>query len=108
MLDDVEDASPVFRNDPYPRQRAHLRKIDSPETETRDQNVDAVANFLVAQRLDGVGDGLRAIRALPAVPDLVMRFLDAHLQRRVRHRKGLELLPVFRTRQPTFPLQPLV
>src|SRR5713226_4866553 len=37
-----------------------------------------------------------------------MSFVDAHLQRRMGHRKGNELLPVLRTREPPRGFQPLV
>ena len=49
ILNDLENALPVLSDDFQPRLRAHLREIDSTETEARDQDIDSVTHFLAAQ-----------------------------------------------------------
>ncbi len=40
---------PIFENRFQPGEAAHLRKIDSPEAEARDKDVDAITQRLVVQ-----------------------------------------------------------
>src|SRR5216684_9023509 len=108
LLREVEDGLPILRNHFHPGEAAHLREINSPETEPRDKDVDAITERLVIERIHRLFDCLGTVRASPPDSYLAMSFIDAHLQWRVRHRKGNELLPVLRTRQPPRGFQPFV
>src|SRR5450631_4833835 len=47
---ELENGSPILRNDFHPRHFPHHREIDAAETETRDEDVKAIPQGLVAQR----------------------------------------------------------
>jgi len=100
LLREVEDGPPILRNHFHPGEAAHLREINSPETEPRDKDVDAITERLVVERIHRHFDGLRTVRAGPPNAYLLMSFVDAHLKRRMGHCKGNELLPVLRTGEP--------
>src|SRR6267143_7209670 len=95
-----ENCASIFENRLQPGEAAHLRKINSPEAESRDKDVDAMTQRLVVQRIHRLFDCLRTVRTGPPNAYLIMSFVDAHLQRRMRHRKGNELLPVLRAGEP--------
>ena len=88
----------VLVDDFEPGERTHLREIDSSETHSRDKNIDAVAEWLVLERTDGMGHGLRTVGIGPAAFHLGVSLGDGHLQGRVRHFEGNEFLPVLGTR----------
>lgn len=46
---EFENGAPIFKNSFQPRKPAHLRKINSPETDARDKDVDAITQRLVVQ-----------------------------------------------------------
>src|SRR5712664_661236 len=95
-----QNCAPIFENRFHPCKAPHLRKIDSSEAEACDKDVDAITQRLVIERIHRFSDGLGTVRAGPPNSYLTMSFVDAHLQRRVGHRKGNELLPVLRTGEP--------
>src|SRR5438132_9161823 len=103
-----EYCAPIFENRFHPCEAPHLRKINSPETEACDKDVDAITQWLVIERIHRLFDCLRTVRVSPPNSYLVMSFVDAHLQRRMCHSKGYELLPVLRTREPPSGFQSFV
>src|SRR5256885_12295234 len=88
----------VLVDDFEPGERAHLREIDSAETHARDEDVDAVAERLILERADGVGDGFGIVRKRPAAFHFGVGFGDGHLERRVRHFGRNKFLSVLGTR----------
>jgi len=84
---------PIFENRFHPCAGAHLWKINSQETEAWDKDVDAITQRLVIERIHCLFDCLRTVRVSPPNSHFVMSFVDAHLQRRMCHRKRYELLP---------------
>ena len=108
LLSRVGNGSPILANHFHPRELAHHREIDSAETETRKEDVDAIAQRLVMQRLYGLRQRFRAVGLGPSVFDLGVSFINGHPERRVRHREGDEFAPVFGTRQASGGFQPLV
>ena len=78
-----------------------MREVDSAETHSRDEDVDAIAERLVLERADGVGDGFRIVRKRPATFHFGVGFGDGHLERRVRHFEWNKFLPVLGTSQAT-------
>ena len=89
----------VLVDDFEPGERAHLREVDSAETHSRDKDVDAVAERLILERADGVGDGFGIVRKRPAAFHFGVGFGDGHLERRVRHFEWNKFLPVLGTSQ---------
>src|SRR5208282_5052965 len=83
-------------------------EIDAAETKPRQEDIDAITERLLIQRLDRSRQRLRTIRFGPALIHFRVRFFDGHLQWRVSHGKWDELLPVLGTSQPSGLLQPLV
>src|SRR6267142_3849755 len=57
LSNQFENHPSVFRNRLQPRKPPHLRKINSPETQTRKQNVDPVPQRLVVHRFHSPRDG---------------------------------------------------
>src|ERR1700732_4876882 len=47
FLHKLEDRSPIFGDDFQPHPRAHLREVDPAKTEARDENIDAISQWLV-------------------------------------------------------------
>src|SRR6266852_8168241 len=90
----LEDGSPILRNHLQPCHFPHHWEIDSAETDSRKEDVDAITQGLVVQRVDRMRQRLRTIRLSPAVIHFGMSFFNGHLQGRVGHRKRDELLPV--------------
>src|SRR5258708_4467740 len=108
LLREVEDGPPILRNHFHPGEAAHLREINSAEAEPCDKNVDAITQRLMVERIHRLFDGLRTVRARPRNAYFAVSFVDAHLQRRMGHCKGNELLPVLRTGEPPSGFQPPV
>src|SRR6185312_13597923 len=108
LLYKLRDRAPVFDRYLQPRKAPHLREINSPETQSRDKNVDAVTQRLLVERIHRLLDCLRTIRVRPTDAHLGVSFFDTHFQRRVSHREGYELLPVLHPREPPGSLKPLV
>ena len=61
FFDEAGNGSPILIDQFQPGQRPHLREINSAETHSRDENIDAIAQRLVIQRIDGLRDGFRAV-----------------------------------------------
>ncbi len=77
LPDQFDNCPPIFENRFHPCEAAHLREINSAETEARDKDVDAITQRLVVQRIHRLFDGLRAVRVGPPNSYLVMGFVDA-------------------------------
>src|SRR5216684_1182789 len=92
---EAKDGAAVLGDGFGPGEAAHLREIDAAEAEAGDEDIDAVAEGLVGDGGYSVGDGLRAVGLGPAVLHLGVSVGDGHLEGRVGHGKGDELLPVF-------------
>ena len=82
-----------------PRKFSHHGEIDSAEAEARQQDVDAVSERLIVQRVDGFGDRFRTVGVGPSVFHFGVSFFDGHLQWRVGHGEGNEFLPVLAARE---------
>src|ERR1700690_2726123 len=80
-LGQFEDGLTVFGDDLPPGEAAEHREIDSAEADARDKDVDAVAERLVVERVDSVGDGLCAVSVGPAIVHFFVGFGDGHLER---------------------------
>ena len=91
----LENRSAIFGDDFQPGQLSQHGEIDAAETDAREKDVDAVADRLVVERVDGVGNGFGAVGLGPSVFHFGVGFVDRHLQRRVGHGEGDEFLPVF-------------
>src|SRR5271168_2149683 len=91
-----------------PRPNTHLREVNSAETQACDEDVDAISQGLVIERIDRMFNGLWAIRICPSDAHLGMGFVDGHLQRRVCHRKGNKLLPMFQPGESSGGFQPFI
>src|SRR5580692_8003116 len=50
----LENGPAIFQDDFWPSQFPHHGEIDAAETDARQENVDAVAERLVVERVDGV------------------------------------------------------
>src|SRR5260370_34250367 len=92
---EAKDCAAVLGDGFGPGETAHLREIDAAKTQAGDEDIDAVAEGLVGDGGYSVGDGLRAVGFGPAVLHLGVSFGGGHLEGRVGHGKGDELLPVF-------------
>src|SRR5271155_6267259 len=95
----MNNGTPIFRNHLQPCHYAHLREVDSPEAQPREENIYAIAQRLLMKQIDGLFDGLPTVGTGPSILHLGMSLRDAHLQRGVRHFKRNEFLPVLRPRQ---------
>src|SRR5579863_2185206 len=62
-----EDGSAVLGDYFQPCQAAQHGEIDTAEAEAREEDVDAVAQRLVVERVDGVRQGIRAVGVRPSV-----------------------------------------
>src|SRR6185437_9613839 len=87
LLYQLENCVPTFENRFQPCEAAHLREINSPETEASNKYVDAITEGLVAKRIHRLGDCRRAVGLGPAVFHLGVSLRNRHFQWRVRHRK---------------------
>src|SRR5713101_7154989 len=105
---EAKDGAAVLGDGFGPGETAHLREIDAAKTQAGDEDIDAVAEGLVGDGGYSVGDGLRAVGFGPAVLHLGVSFGDGHLEGRVGHGKGDELLPVFGAGQTACGFQALV
>jgi|SRR5580692_6106407 hypothetical protein len=108
LLEQPQDRSAIFDNDPQPRRLPQHREIDSAKTKTREENIDAIAHMLIVQRGNCLSQCFRAVGLSPAVVHLGMCFFYRHLQRCVRHGERNEIQPVPRAGEPSGSLQALV
>src|SRR5882757_9325648 len=108
LPDKTGNRTAILINQFQPRQRTHLGEIDSSETHSGDENVYAIAQRLVLERIDSLSHGFGAVHLSPPRFHLGVSFRNGHLQRRVGHLKRDELLPVLRTCQSPGGLQPFV
>src|SRR5256712_7580593 len=90
----LENGWAIWRDYFQPRQFSHHREIDAAETEASEEDVDAVTERLVIERLDRLCQCFGAVGVGPTVFHFGVSFSDAHLQRRVGHGERNELLPV--------------
>ena len=65
LLYEFENCAPIFENRFQPCEAPHLRKINSPETEACDKDVDAITQRLVVQQIHRLVDCLRTVRVDP-------------------------------------------
>src|ERR1700719_431491 len=105
---EFENRAPILDYCVQPSETAHLRKIDSPEAQPCNKNIDAITQRLVIQRIHGPFDCLRTVGISPADANLTVSLVDAHLQRCMSHREGNELLPVLGPGEPSGGFQSLV
>ena len=70
---------PILKDYFRPVPSAHLRKVDTAKTETRDQQADAMSYVLVTDRIDGSRNAFGTVGVRPRVIDLCLSLLDAHL-----------------------------
>src|SRR5271157_2695981 len=63
----LEDGSPILRHYLHPCHFPHHGEIDAAETEARQEDVDAITQGLVVQRLDRMRQRLRTISLDPPV-----------------------------------------
>src|SRR5208283_5648514 len=70
-------------------------EIDSTEAESSNQNVDATAQGLIGDGIDGLGNSLGTVGIRPGTIHFGVGFVDGHLQRSMSHVERDELLPVF-------------
>src|SRR5580698_4454436 len=93
LPDQFENGSPILGNHFNPCHLAHHREINAAESDSCEENVNAVAEGLVTQRFDGIRQSLRTISLRPAIIHLSVSFVNSHLQRRMSHSKWNEFLP---------------
>src|SRR5581483_2883373 len=74
----VENGLAIFENHSEPCHFPHHRKIDAAETQSRKKDVHAIAERLVVERIDCMGQRLRVVGVRPAVVHLGMSFVDRH------------------------------
>src|SRR5208337_4951140 len=90
---EIENGPAILGDHFQPCHLPHHGEIDAAETEARQEDVDAITQGLVIQRVDCMRQRLRTISLDPSPIYFGVSFFDAHLQRRVGHGKRDELLP---------------
>src|SRR5579862_5502518 len=108
FLHQFKDRAPIFRDYLQPGKLPHHGEVDSTEAQPRDEDVDAISQGLIVERIDGMGYGFRTISMRPAIFHFGVSLVDGHLQWRMRHGERNELLPVLHARQASSHFQPLV
>lgn len=79
LFRELENGAAIFVDHFDPGHASHHWKIDAAEKHAGDENVEAKAEGLVVERIDGLGDGFGAVGLRPAVSHFVMSFFDTHL-----------------------------
>ena len=97
LMEKLEDCGAVFGNHFPPGKAAEHREINSPEAYASEKNVDAIAQRLIVERIDGMGNGFCTVGVGPAVVHFGVGLVDGHLERGVGHVKRDEFLPVLGT-----------
>src|SRR5437899_8751622 len=108
LLQEAENCAAILSDHSQPRKSAHLREIDPPKTQTSDQDVYAVTQRLVLKGSHNIRYFLWTVRSRPPVFYLGMSLRNSHLQWHLGHLKRYELLPVFRSCEPSRSFKPLV
>src|SRR5688572_30619416 len=88
---------PVAPQQREPVSSAHLRKIDAAKSEAREEYHGTLRKRAIGDFPHGFPRGGGAVGARPGFPNLALRFIDADLLRRERHRERAEIQPVFRS-----------
>ncbi len=109
-LHQAEEGCAILRYQFQPRRHTHLRKIDSPETDSGDENAELIPQRPALESPNPqLGRLPRDCRLFPTRPLLLRAGLfDRHLQRSVSHCEWNEFHPMLGARQTPRFLEPLV